>query len=80
LSVAEPTGEDPDEPTVEDPEPSDAEFGDWLNEQLNALGNVVSDIAERMLAHGDDRVTILGMTQSAVMHGLYVAGFTDETL
>jgi hypothetical protein len=30
-----------------------------------------------MLARDEDRVTILGLIQSAVMHGLHDAGLTD---
>lgn len=51
----------------------------WMNEGFNELSALVTGLAERMMEQGDDRVTILGMIQSATLHGLTDAGFTDET-
>jgi hypothetical protein len=58
---------------------TDQAFEDWAQERFNALNDLIADVTERMLGHGDDRVTILGMIQSAVLHGLHDGGFTDET-
>jgi hypothetical protein len=55
------------------------EYLDRLNEQLNALSALVAETVEEMSRRKDDRVTILGMVHSAVMHGLHDAGFTDDT-
>ena len=56
-----------------------AEPPEWMNDGFNDLRAQVADLASRMLDEGDDGVTILGMIQSAVMHGLADAGFSDET-
>lgn len=50
-----------------------------MNKGFNELTELVAHMAEQMLAQGDDRITILGMIQSAVTHGLTDAGFTDDT-
>jgi hypothetical protein len=50
-----------------------------MNDAFNDLAESVTAIAERLLESGEDRVTILGMLQSALLHGLHDAGFTDET-
>lgn len=52
---------------------------EWMNDALNDFSESVTAIAERMLEAGQDRVTILGMLHSALMHGLHDAGFTDDT-
>lgn len=61
------------------PDEPDPEFMEWLDAKANTLSAAAYELAEGILKNGDDRVTILGMIQSAVMHGLHDAGFTDET-
>lgn len=51
---------------------------EWMHEGFNDLSERVTGLVERMLAQGDDRVTILGMIQSAVLFGLADAGFPAE--
>jgi hypothetical protein len=46
---------------------------------METLATAVEELAKGLVDHGDDRVTILGMVHSAVMHGLTDAGFTDDT-
>jgi len=60
-----------------EPDPGRA-FTDWLNKRLNGLEEMIEDVVSKMLEHDDDRVTILGMVHSAVMHGFANAGFDDD--
>jgi hypothetical protein len=56
------------------------EWDSWLNDRFQILTDLVEQITRRMIEHEDDRVTILGMIQSAVAHGLHDGGFRDETM
>jgi hypothetical protein len=58
---------------------ADEPIEEWMQRTFSELTSSITDISERMLNNGDDRVTILGMIQSAVLHGLHDAGFSDET-
>lgn len=54
-------------------------FGEWIQGSMETLTSAVYELASRLLEQGDDRVTVLGMIHSGVMHGLHDAGFTDDT-